>query len=261
LHQDLRDFYLFMNYPKYSYPPGLFARAAWDLILLRRRDLRRDAKACIENMSAELKVFGEENIPRQGGCVLTINHFHRPGLGAQWIALAVTALVPLPIRWAVTGELMCQGKWYRAVGTRASRVFLRRLAYLYGLITMPPMPPRPTDVKARATSVRAILKHVKQGHEPVLGISPEGYNSPQGALTRPATGFGRFALLLSRAGMKFVPVGGYEADGVFHLHFGNAYELSIPGDFSTDEKDEQAIQMIMRKIACLLPTHLQGEFA
>jgi hypothetical protein len=250
-----------MNDPKYSYPPGLFARAAWDLILLRRRDLQRDARACIEHMSAGLKVLGKENIPQQGGCVLTINHYHRPGLGAQWIALAVTALVPLKIRWAVTGELMCQGKWYRAVGSRASRVFLRRLADLYGLITMPPMPPRPRDVGARAASVRAILEYVKQSNDPVLGISPEGYNSPRGALARPATGFGRFALLLSRAGMKFIPVGGYEEDGIFHIDFGKAFELSIPGDVSTDEKDEQAMQIVMRQIACLLPAHLQGEFA
>jgi hypothetical protein len=252
---------LFMNYPKYSYPPGLFARAAWDLILSRRRDLRRDAKACIETLSAKLKVLGEENIPQQGGFVLTINHFHRPGLGAQWIALAVTALVPLNIRWAVTGELMCEGKWYRAVGSRASRVFLRRLADLYGLITMPPMPPRAEDVEARAASVRAILEYVKQEHDPVLGISPEGFDSPQGALTRPATGFGRFALLLSRFGMRFIPVGGFEEDGIFHLHFGKEYELSVPSDLLTSEKDEQAMQMIMRKTACLLPPYLHGEFA
>lgn len=250
-----------MNYPKYSYPPGLLARASWDLILLRRRDLHRDAKACIENMSAGLQVFGTENIPQQGGCVLTINHFHRPGLGAQWIALAVTALVPLKICWAVTGELMCQGKWYQAIGSRASRVFLRRLADLYGLITMPPMPPRLKDVEARAAAVRAILEYVKESKDPVLGLSPEGYNSPQGALTHPATGFGRFALLLSRAGMKFVPVGGYEDDGIFHLHFGQAYELSNPADVSTNEKDEQAMQIVMRNIACLLPAHLRGEFA
>ena len=250
-----------MRYPRYSYPPGLFARAAWDLVLLHRRDLCQDAKACIDHLSVGLKVVGRENIPQQGGCVLTINHYHRPGLGAQWIALAATALVPLKIRWAVTGELMCQEKWYQAVGSRASRVFLRRLAALYGLISMPPMPPRPKDVAARAASVRAILEYVRQENDPVLGISPEGYNSPHGALARPAAGFGRFALLLSRAGMKFIPVGGYEEDGIFHLHFGTEYELSIPGDLSTEEKDEQAMEIIMRNIACLLPSHLQGEFA
>jgi len=250
-----------MNHPKYSYPPALFVRTAWDLIRMRRRDLHRDAKACIENLSVEVKVLGRENIPQQGGRVLTINHYHRPGLGAQWIALAVTALVPLRIRWVVTGEFMCQGKWYQVIGSRTSRILLRRLAQLYGLTTMPPMPPRPEDVEERAASVRSVLEYVRHVSDPILGISPEGYDPPHGELTRPASGSGRFALLLAKAGMRFIPVGGYEADGIFHLHFGKEYELSIPGDLSTDEKDEQAMQVIMRKIACLLPAYLRGEFA
>jgi hypothetical protein len=250
-----------MEYPKYSYPPGRFARAALDLLLARRRDLHQDAKACIQQMNAELKVFGKENIPQKGSCVLTINHYHRPGFGAQWIALAVTALVPLKMRWAVTGELMCEGKWYQPVGSRASRIFLRRLAYIYELMTMPPMPPRPEDVSARAASVRAILKYIKRTNDPVLGISPEGHNPPNGALSRPSAGFGRFALLLSRAGMRFIPAAGYEEDGSFHLHFGKPYDLIVSGDLSTDQKDEQAMHLIMRNIACLLPVHLRGEFS
>lgn len=250
-----------MNHPKYSYPPGRFIRAAWDLLLARRRDLQEDARACMRHMRAELKVCGREHLPQQGSCVLTINHYHRPGLGAQWIALAVTALVPLRIRWAVTGELMCQGKWYRAIGSRASRTFLKRLAHIYGLTTMPPMPPRPEDVAARATAVRALLEYIRQTKHPVLGISPEGHNPPDGALTRPAAGFGRFALLLARAGMKFVPVGGYEVDQIFYLHIGNAYELNVPAQLSADQKDEQAMQIVMRNIACLLPMHLRGDFA
>ena len=250
-----------MEYPNYSYPPGRFARAALDLLLARRRDLQQDAKACIQQMNAELKVFGKENIPQKGSCVLTINHYHRPGFGAQWIALAVTALVPCKIRWAVTGELMCEGKWYRPVGSRASRIFLRRLAYIYGLMTMPPMPPRPEDVSARAASVRAILAYVKNANDPVLGISPEGHNPPTGALSRPAEGFGRFALLLSRAGMRFIPAAGYEEHQSFHLHFGKPYGLNIPHDLTADQKDEQAMQVVMGNIACLLPVHLRGEFA
>jgi hypothetical protein len=250
-----------MDHPKYSYPPGRFLRGAWDLLLLRPRDLQQDAKACIGHLSTELRVLGMENIPHQGGCVLTINHYHRPGFGAQWIALAVTALVPLRMRWVVTGELMCEGKWYRAVGSRASRIFLKRLAFLYGLITMPPMPPRPSDVAARAASVRAILTYVRQANDPVLGISPEGYNPPNGVLSRPATGFGRFGLLLSQAGMRFIPVGGYEEEGIFHIHFGSPYELCILGAVPEHEKDDQATQIVMKNIARLLPSHLRGEFA
>jgi hypothetical protein len=223
--------------------------------------LQSDAKACIENLSPGLRVLGQENIPQRGGCVLTINHYHRPGFGAQWLAIATTAVVPLKMRWIVTGELMCQGKWYQAVGSRSSRIFLKRLAYFYGLTTMPPMPPRPRDVQARAASVRKILDFVKHVDDAVLGISPEGYNPPDGVLTRPATGFGRFAWLLSRAGMRFVPVGGYEAEGIFHLHFGERYELNIQSDLQADEKDEQAMQIVMSNIAQLLPMRLQGEFA
>ena len=250
-----------MNYPKYSYPPGLFTRALWDFIFLRRRDLQNDAKACIENLHPGLRVLGKENIPQRGACILTINHYHRPGFGAQWLAIATTAVVPLKMRWVVTGELMCQGKWYEAIGSRASRIFLKRLADLYGLITMPPMPPRPKDVEARAASVRRVLEYVKHVDDPVLGISPEGYNPPNGVLTRPAAGFGRFGLLLSNAGMRFIPVGGYEADGIFHLHFGEPYELNVQNELRAGEKDEHAMQIVMRNIARLLPGHLRGEFA
>jgi hypothetical protein len=250
-----------MLYPKYSYPTGLFVSALWDFLLLRRRDMRHDAIVCIENMEAELRVLGKENIPQQGSCVLTINHYYRPGFGAQWLALATTAVVSLKMRWVVTGELMCQGKWYRPVAAPASRIFLKRLAELYGLTTMPPMPPRPRDVVARAASVRKILEYVKQTKDPVLGISPEGYNPPSGVLSRPATGLGRFGLLLAKAGLRFIPVGGYEADGVFHLHFGKPYELSVRSDLSAAERDERAMRIVMENIARVLPLHLRGEFA
>lgn len=250
-----------MDYPKYSYPPGLFAHALWDFILRRRRDMQSDAKACIENMSAQLRVLGKENIPQEGNCVLTINHYHRPGFGAQWLALATTALVPLKMHWVVTGELMCQGKWYEAIGSRSSRIFLKRLAYIYDLTTMPPMPPRPQDVDARAASVRKVLEYVKQGNDPLLGISPEGHNPPDGILTRPAPGFGRFALLLARAGMRFTPVGGYEADGCFFLHFGEQYELNVQNGLPAEGKDEYAMQIVMENIARLLPVPLRGAFA
>lgn len=250
-----------MNYPKYSYPPVLFARALWDFLLMHPRDLQNDAKACIESLNPGLRVLGNENIPQRGTCVLTINHYHRPGFGAQWLAIATTALVPLKMHWVVTGELMCQGKWYESIGSRASRIFLKRLAYFYGLTTMPPMPPRPRDMEARAVSVRKVLEYVKRVKDPVLGISPEGYNPPNGVLTRPAPGFGRFGLLLSKAGLRFIPVAGYEADGILHLHFGEPYELNVQGDLATHEKDELAAQIVMRNIARLLPMHLRGEFA
>jgi hypothetical protein len=68
-------------------------------------------------------------------------------------------------------------------------------------------------------------------------------------------------VLLSAAGLKFVPVGAYEEDGKFCLKFGAAYELHVARGLSTDEKDRAASQLVMENIARLLPERLRGEFA
>jgi len=250
-----------MSYPAYSYPPGLFPRVALDVVLLRRRDFRRDAKACLAHLNPPLNVLGKENIPQHGPCVVTVNHYHRAGFGAQWFALAIAALVPTDIHWIITGEFMDWSKRYGLPGAIASRILLSRLARIYGFTTMPPMPPRPKDVLARAASVRAALEMVKRARDPVLGLAPEGHDPPDDVLTRPASGVGRFGLLLARAGLTFIPVGAYEAEEVFHLHFGEGYELSVGRDLSAAEKDDRAVRMMMERIARLLPSGLRGEFA
>jgi len=252
-----------MDIPDYSYPPGLFPRVAWDVVFLRHRDFRDDAKACIDHLKPPVQIGGCENIPERGPCVLIVNHYHRAGFGAQWIALAIAALVPANMHWLMTGEFTYPGKWYQSMGAVGSRILLKRIAAVYGFTTMPPMPPREKDVEARAVSVRAVLDYVKRTKDPILGLAPEGHDAPgpEGVLTRPTHGVGRFGLLLSTMGLKFNPVGVYEADGVFHIHFGESYELAVPRQLSSDEKDRRASQLMMESIARLLPVPLRGEFA
>ena len=253
-----------MAAPKYSYPPGVFAAFARDVLLFRRRDFHQDAQACLAEIRPPLKVEERENIPLHGPCVITVNHYHREGFGAQWIVLAIAALVPTDMHWVMAGEFTYPGKWYGWFGALGSRFLLKRIAYVYDFITMPPMPPREKDVQTRAASVRAVLEYVNSSDELglILGLAPEGYDATNnGVLTRPFRGVGRFGLLLSKSGLHFVPVGAYEMDGRFHVHFGGAYELRVPGGLSPDEKDRQASQTIMENIARLLPVHLRGEFA
>lgn len=249
-----------MDYPGYSYPPCLFAKIVRDILLLRHRSFRLDAKACIEKLNPPLQVLGRENIPGHGPCVITINHYHRTGFGAQWLAFAVAASLPADMHWIMTGEFTYPEKLYELFGGPGSRILLKRIARVYGFTTMPPMPPRPRDVKARAASVRGVLKYVRYAEDPILGLAPEGYDTPHGELVRPATGLGRFGLLLSKAGLKFIPVGAYEAAGFFYLHFGRPYQLNLGRELPADEKDEQAVQIIMKNIARLLPPYLKGEF-
>jgi hypothetical protein len=250
-----------MDYPDYSYPRGLLMKVGVDALLSRHRSFREDALVCIGRLKPSLRVLGKENIPQGGACAISVNHYHREGFGAQWFALAITATVSADIHWVMTGEFTYPGKWYESIGGLASRIFLKRLASVYGFSTMPPMPPRLKDVEARAASVREVLEYVRNAKNPILGLAPEGHDPPGGVLTRPASGVGRFGLLLSNAGLRFIPVGAYEAEGVFTIHFGEAYELSVPRSLSSNEKDAQAVHIIMTEIAKLLPMHLRGEFA
>lgn len=254
----------FLDAPKYSYPMGVLTTFVRDLLLLRRRDFHQDAQACIAGLNPPLRVLGKENIPQSGPCVVTVNHFHREGFGAQWIALAIASLIPVNMHWIMTGEFTYPGKWYERLGRIGSKLLLRRIASIYGFMTMPPMPPREQDVQARAASVRAVLEYVmcSQTPGPILGLAPEGHDATNtGVLARPFPGVGRFGLLLSKTGLNFVPVAAYEMDGCFHVHFGEAYELRAPGGLSPAGKDERASQIIMENIAGLLPVQLRGEFA
>ena len=250
-----------MDYPNYSYPRGLCASVALDALLLRHRNFREDAMACIANLHPPLQVLGKENIPQRGPCVVTVNHYCRAGFGAQWLALAIAATVPDEMHWVMTGEFTYPGKWYAPLGRILSHFILHRCAWVYGFTSMPPMPPRPKDVEARAMSVRTVLEFVRHAKGPILGLAPEGGDSADGKLARPASGLGRFGLLLSKAGLQFVPVGAYESEGVLTIRFGKAYELKVARDLAADEKDSQASQLIMKNIAELLPMNLRGEFA
>jgi hypothetical protein len=249
------------DFPKYGFPPGVVVGLAFSTLLGLRRSFRKDALRCIGRLNPSLRVLGEENIPKTGPCVLTVNHYHRPGFSAEWLALGISALVPREMHWIMTAEWTAPGKWYGPIKGAYSRLLLKFLSRVYGYTTMPPMPPRPRDVAARARSVRAALEYVKGHPDLILGLAPEGADQVGGKLSAPAPGVGRFGLLLAGSGSAFVPVGAYESDGAFCLHFGPAYRLSVPSGSSKDEKDRAAAEIMMRHIALLLPEGLRGEFA
>jgi 1-acyl-sn-glycerol-3-phosphate acyltransferase len=231
-----------------------------DAILARRRSFHADAVVCIGRLSPALKVYGRENIPKCGPCVVTVNHYFRPGFRAEWLALGIAACIPVDMHWVMTGELTYPGRWFAPVGRPISKIMLSRIARTYGFTTMPPMPPREKDVEARARSVLHVLDVMRQGNV-VLGLAPEGSDQPGGRLSMPAPGAGRFGLLLANLGAEFIPVGAYEASGEFCLNFGRAYRLRIPPRLPAEEKDCFAARTMMGKIAPLLPAYLRGEFA
>lgn len=247
-------------YPKYSLSNDIIWKLVLDTILLRRRIFRDDALAAVSQLDPPLKILHQEDIPQSGPCVITVNHYYRPDFFAPWMAFSISSVVPTNIHWIMTGELTYPGKWYAPFGMAISHFVLHCIGYVYDFTPMPPMPPRPRDVDARAASVRSVLDFVMRAKNPIIGLAPEGGDQVGGRLTMPAPGVGRFALLLAAQRLSFVPVGIYESDGELCLNFGEAYNLTVPHHLLPDEKDKQAAHIIMKNIARLLPIGLRGEF-
>jgi hypothetical protein len=249
-----------MDYPHYSYPlslaPGLIANTLFG----GQRSFRRDGLACVQRINPPLQILGKENIPQGGPCLITFNHYYRPGFSAWWMALALAATVPMDIHFVMTGELTFPGKWYARPGMAGSRWLLRRFSHLYGFTAMPPMPPRPRDVNARAGAVRQTLAHASTHPQAVLGLAPEGGDQPGGLLNWPPAGAGRFVLLLAGQGFPILPVGCFEEAGEFCLCFGTPYLLQLPRGLDPAAKDRLAALTVMSAIAALLPKRLRGEF-
>jgi hypothetical protein len=249
-----------MPYPHYRYPPFSYFLLAPSVFFGGRRSFRDDAHLCLERLEPPLHILGMENIPKVGPCLITFNHYYRPGFNAWWMALALAGTMPMDIHFVMTGELTFPGKWYAPLGQAGSRWLLKRFSKIYGFTSMPPMPPREKDVAARARSVRETLSFARRYPQTVLALAPEGGDQPGGVLNWPASGAGRFILLLAEQGFPILPVGVYEENGELCLSLGNAYPLQIPSGLEPDGKDHAAAQIVMSVIAAQLPATLRGPF-
>jgi len=226
-----------------------------------RRSFREDAQTCVTRLRPPLHVLERKRIPSEGPCLITVNHYARPGFRAWWIALAISAVIPVDVYWAMTGAWTYPDRFRTLTITRMTRWLFRRLASLYGFTTMPPMPPDPRDTTARALAVRQVLAHAHSTPRPIIALSPEGSDAPDGTLQMPPSGAGRFMLHLARRGLALVPVGSFESGGAFCLRFGPPYQLVVPRTLSPEIRDRQASHIAMSHIARQLPAHLRGTFA
>ena len=246
-------------YPRYRYPPTLMLPIVCDWLLGRPRNFKRDARAGTAVLQNSLRVHGLGNVPAEQPLVVTMNHYRRPGFGLWWMIAAIADALPQNPHLIMTGELT---RWFRPWGAAISRAALPRLARMYGFTAMPPMPPRPADVEARAEAVRSVLKYVKENRNPIVILAPEGRdNVDDGSLATPPRGVGRFVLLLANRGLAVLPVGGWEAEGALHVRFGPPYRLNLPRDLDPEGTDRAATQTVMSRIADLLPERLRGDFA
>lgn len=237
------------------------AKLAAAMLFRRQRGFLADARLSLEQSGFPVVLEGLEHIPCSGAFVLTANHYVQPGLPIWWVVFAATAAVGHPVHWIATAELTFPGHPLGWILRPASRWALKEIERIYEFTSMPPMPPRAQDVELRARSIRRVLRFVRRHPDARVGLLPEGKDTPGGVLSLAPPGSGRFALLLSQAGLLTLPAGIAERDGSLVVRFGPAYRLRLDDPAgSSEERDARAAGEWMAHIAALLPPDLRGPY-
>lgn len=244
----------------YAVPLSRLLPIAFSCLRNQSRSFQQDAVQLIRSVRPAPLVLGLPPEFSRPGLVVAVNHYHRPGFGAWWIALCLAASLPTRMHWMMTSAWVYPDRWRSWTITPLSRRVLVRLARCYGFTSTPPMPPRPQDFSARAAALRSLLRALGSMERPVLGIAPEGADAAGGVLQSPADGVDHLFHLLWKRGMHFVPVGVYEHDGRLTARFGERLDLPDPSGGPEPGRDS-ILEYVMRGIAACLPLKLRGDFA
>lgn len=186
------------------------------------------------------KVEGRENIPRRGPFILASNHF---SVGDPPI---LTGIVPRRISWMAKRELF----QVPVIGW---------LYYMFGCV---PVRRFEADLKA----LRMSQEVLRRGH--VLGMFPEGTRSAGRGLKKGEPGTAVIAL---RTGVPVLPVAIWGTENVklprdlfrrthVWVRFGQLFALPASGRV-TKQQVEEGTELIMRRIAELLPAEFRGVYS
>jgi 1-acyl-sn-glycerol-3-phosphate acyltransferase len=240
------------------FPPQIILRLAWAVLTGGKRSLRKDALYCTRCL--QIKVNGREHVPKAGPGVVVLNHYSRLGFSAAWIGLTVSAVVPAEMVWVMSAAWTEADTTLSRIKAAASIPVYPRMAKIYNLISMPPLPPRPHELAARALAVRRILATFRRTPATLLAITPEGRDAPGGVLMRPHPGVGRMLYKLAQPGCPFYPVGIYEQGEEVVTSFGPCIQLGQVEELSPAEIDRYVADRVMTAIAMQLPERLRGVY-
>lgn len=240
----------------YRFGPLYLALFGFDMLRGRRHSYARDGERLMARLARPPVLRGEENIPLAGPLVLAANHYQRRGLWVNWGAMLASIAVARrrgqDVRWVMAGEWRARALGPTPWPAPVLRWIFRRIAATLGHILMPAANGRSTG---RARAVREMLRTLREGG--VVGLLPEGRNSPGCVLRQPEPEVGRLLIELGREGAPALPVGLCELDGALVATFGPP--VALP----TGRSPEAALRArdeVMGAIARLLPEELRGAY-
>jgi len=225
------------------------------------RDMVVDARKLIRELEKQnpVEIFGLENIPKEGGCLMVFNH---PNIDVLLPAI-LSMIVKLDDK---TGQRVClvQGSeipmttndFNAKTSLPGSVALLRRFHGLYpkNIIPVPTAEDRNDYLTGRAVAVRKIMREFKKNN--IVLISPEGHIEENNTISPPETfhkGSGKLGSLATKLGIPTVAMGVWEEDGVTYVNIGKPFFVS------SEDPDEAVVEM-MYGVALTLPNELRGPF-
>jgi hypothetical protein len=218
----------------------------------RKRSAHADAMRLCAQVKPPIHYEGLENLNLERPFVVTVNHYARPGFSTAWIALSLSAALPPEVTWIMSNEWLFLDSKFAFILRPLMRFVLKSITDAYSLVPMPTMIKGYSTSQQRAAGVREAVKRVRADKNCILGIAPEGMDSPEVGLMLPPSGVGRFLLQLQKMGLSILPAAVFEAEGRLHVHFGAAYQLDDRMERSSAVVDLAARQQVMARIADLI---------
>lgn len=239
------------------------ARRAGGWTRLGHRDPGADGERLLARRPTRTEGF--EQLPREGGVVLVLNHYERPGMRVWWPALLVSAAVRSrrgpdapAVRWLVSVEFHRYHLGPLRIPDSLMAWVLRLIARRYAAI---PVPRDPADVAGRSRALREARRAVVAGHP--VGITPEAAATAgdRRVLAVPDPNTGVAVALLARGGIPIVPVAVFEDSAVTLVaRAGLPYALA-PTHGAALAGAAALRDRVMRSLAELLPEPLRGPYA
>ena len=246
-------------FPVYRLPISLVLGIMASFIAGKKRDYRKDAARACKGITPPPVVCGAENIPFKGPLLVTLNHYSRSGFFIIWASFAIAASLPVNSIWMMTRAWTDRGTGWDRLRTGLTTLVFKRLADIYGFITIPAMPPDPDEIIDRAVSIRKLMNSLQSQPQAMLCLAPEGMDFSGGVLGSPFPGSGKLIFQISKILKNIQPVGVYEEKGKLIIKFGKIYPLEVCND--SESVDEFVIHSVMEKIAELLPERMRGGYA